>query len=203
MADASKDSLEVPVHQGYARWSETYDAQDNPLTILEKPLIRALLGNVQGLSVADIGCGTGRHAVCMAKAGAQVTAIDFSQEMMARAIERTRDWNIQFVAHDLTERLPFADSTFDRVLCCLVLEHIADLHGLIAEMARICRPGGFILISDLHPAMFLRGLRARFTDPETGQKVNVESYRHQIADYVNASVRASTALRSTLLTNPY
>ena len=92
---------------------------------------------------------------------------------MARAIEKTKDWDIQFVTHDVTDRLPLADETFDRVLCCLVLEHITDLDGMIAEMARICRPGGFVLISELHPAMFLRGLQARFTDPNTGQKVNV------------------------------
>lgn len=192
MADASRDNLEVvSVQQGYARWSETYDIQDNPLIILEEPLVRALLGNVHGLSVADIGCGTGRHTVYMAETGAQVTAIDFSQEMMTRAIEKSKDWDIQFVTHDLTDRLPFADDTFDRVLCCLVLEHIADLDGMIAEMARICRSGGFVLIAELHPAMFLRGLQARFTDPKTGQKVNVQSNRHLISDYVNAALRAN------------
>ena len=192
MANASRDNLEVvPVQQGYARWSETYDAQDNALIILEEPRVRALLGSVQGLSVADIGCGTGRHTVYMAEAGARVTAIDFSQEMMARAIEKTRDWDIQFVAHDLTDPLPLADEAFDRVLCCLVLEHIADLDGLISEMARICRPGGFVLIAELHPAMFLRRLQARFTDPRTGKKVNVESIRHQISDYVNAALGAN------------
>ena len=192
MADTSRDNLEVvSVQQGYARWSETYDIQDNPLTILEEPLVRALLGNLHGLSVAEIGCGTGRHTVYMAEAGAQVTAIDFSQEMMARAIEKTKDWDIQFVTHDLTDRLPFADDTFDRVLCCLVLEHIADLDRMIAEMARICRPGGFVLIAELHPAMFLRGLQARFTDPKTGQRVNVQSNRHLISDYANAAVRAN------------
>ena len=192
MADASKDNLEVvSVQQGYARWSETYDMQDNALTILEEPLVRALLGNIDGLSVADIGCGTGRHTVYMAETGAQVTAIDFSQEMMARAIEKTKDWDIEFVTHDLSDRLPFADDTFDRVLCCLVLEHIADLDGMIAEMARICRPGGFVLIAELHPAMFRRRLQARFTDPKTGQKVNIQSNRHLICDYVNAAVRAN------------
>ena len=41
-----------------------------------------------------------------------------------------------------------------------------------------------------HPAMRLRRLQARFTDTETGRKVNVESYRHLIADYVNAAVKA-------------
>ena len=191
MSDELKADLEtVPVRQGYARWSETYDMQDNSLIILEEPLLRSLLGNVQELSVADIGCGTGRHTLYLSEAGARVTAIDFASEMMAQAIEKTKDHDVRFVTHDLTERLPFDNDTFDRVLCCLVLEHISGLDPVIGEMARICRPGGFILISELHPAMRLRGLQARFTDIKTGQKVKVESYNHQIADYVNAALKS-------------
>ena len=58
MSDGSGVDLEtVSVRQGYARWSETYDTQDNFLIILEEPLLRSLLGDVQELSVADIGCG--------------------------------------------------------------------------------------------------------------------------------------------------
>ena len=64
MSDGSGVDLEtVPVRQGYARWSDTYDTQDNSLIILEEPLLRSLLGDVQELSVADIGCGTGRHTL--------------------------------------------------------------------------------------------------------------------------------------------
>ena len=191
MSNESKADLEtVPVRQGYARWSETYDTQDNPLIILEGPLLRSLLGDVQELSVADIGCGTGRHTLYLSESDARVTAIDFAPEMIAQAIEKTKDHDVRFVTHDLTERLPFDNDTFDRVLCCLVLEHISGLDSVIGEMTRICRPGGFILISELHPAMRLRGLQARFTDIKTGQKVKVESYRHQIADYVNAALKS-------------
>ncbi len=183
------DPETVPVRQGYARWSETFDTQDNPLIILEEPLMRSLLGDVQDLRVADIGCGTGRNTVYLCEAGASVTATDFTPEMIAQAIEKAKDQEVRFVTHDLAEGFPFANDAFDRVLCCLVLEHIPDLDVVIGEMARICRPGGFILISELHPAMFLRRLQARFTDAKTGLKVNVESYRHQTADYVNAALK--------------
>ena len=58
MSDGSGADLEtVPVRQGYARWSETYDTQDNSLIILEEPLLRSLLGDVQELSVADMKTG--------------------------------------------------------------------------------------------------------------------------------------------------
>jgi len=184
------DPETVSVQRGYARWSETYDAQDNPLIILEEPLVRALVGDVRGLTVADIGCGTGRHTVHLAEAGARVTAVDFTPEMMAQAIEKTKGQEVRFVTHDVKERLPLEGNAFDRVLCCLVLEHISDMDAVIGEMARICRPGGLVLISDLHPAMYLRRVRARFTDTESGLKVNIESYRHQVADYVNGARKA-------------
>ena len=191
MTDEPRADLEtVPVRQGYARWAEMYDEQDNPLIVLEEPRVRSLLGDVKGLTVADIGCGTGRHTIHLSEVGAQVTAVDFAPEMMAQAIEKAKDLEVRFVTHDLTERFPFDSDAFDRVLCCLVLEHIQNLEVIISEMARICRPGGFVIISELHPAMFLRRLQARFTDAKTGLKINVESYRHQIADHVNAALKA-------------
>ena len=108
VTDESRPDLEtVPVRQGYARWSETYDTQDNPLIALEEPLVRSLLGDVQQLSVADIGCGTGRHTLYLSEAGARVTGTDFAPEMMAQAVEKTTGHDVRFVSHDLTERFPF------------------------------------------------------------------------------------------------
>src|SRR5512133_1570407 len=65
------------VRRGYDRWAPVYDHDANPLTALEEPLVRVALGDVAGLSVVDLGCGTGRHALWLAAAGASVTALDF------------------------------------------------------------------------------------------------------------------------------
>jgi 2-polyprenyl-3-methyl-5-hydroxy-6-metoxy-1,4-benzoquinol methylase len=67
----------VPTQDGYDLWSAIYDAADHPLMVLEEPQINRLLGDVRGLRIADLGCGTGRHTLTMARAGAQVTAVDF------------------------------------------------------------------------------------------------------------------------------
>ncbi|MBI4578804.1 MAG: hypothetical protein HY718_03825, partial [Planctomycetes bacterium] len=53
----------LPTREGYDRWSSIYDGEDNPLIELEEPIVAGLLGDVHGLEVADIGCGTGRHAL--------------------------------------------------------------------------------------------------------------------------------------------
>ena len=72
----------VPVREGYDLWSRIYDEEDNPLVVLETNRVRRLLGDVRGLRVADIGCGTGRHAVAAAEAGATVIGVDFSPGML-------------------------------------------------------------------------------------------------------------------------
>src|SRR3989440_1878490 len=153
---------------GYERWAGVYDGEDNPLVLLEEQHIWSLIGEVQGLDVADIGCGTGRHALRLAAEGAHVMALDFSQAMLQRARAKPGAEAVNFIQHDLTQPLPLPNAAFDRVLCCLVLDHIADVDSLFAELRRLCRPNGFVNISVMHPAMLLRGVQARFTDPETG-----------------------------------
>jgi malonyl-CoA O-methyltransferase len=184
----------LPTREGYDLWAHIYDEEDNQLIALETTLVRRLLGDVHGLTVADIGCGTGGHALAMAQAGATVIGVDFSAGMLAKARAKPGAAAVRFVQHDLTRGLPFASGTFDRVTCCLVLEHIGELEGVFGEMARICRPEGFVLISDLHPAMRLRGIQAQFTDPATGHKMRPASVAHQVSDYVMAATRAGLCI---------
>jgi ubiquinone/menaquinone biosynthesis C-methylase UbiE len=192
--EAAVEPRLVAAREGYDLWSSTYDDEDNPLIALETASVQALLGDVRGLTVADIGCGTGRHALAMAAAGATVIGLDFSEGMLARARAKPGAAAIRFVRHDLVSGLPFAARSVDRVTCCLVLEHVVDLGAAFAEMARICRAGGFVLISDLHPAMRLLGIQANFTDPTTGRKTRVGGARHQLSDYVTAATRAGLGI---------
>jgi malonyl-CoA O-methyltransferase len=180
----------LPTRAGYDRWAPIYDAEDNPLIQLEETHVRRLLGDVAGLEVADIGCGTGRHARPLAQTGARVTAVDFSEEMVRRARTKPGAEAIRFVHHDLREPLPFPDGSFDRVVCCLVVEHIPNLTEFFRELRRIGRPAGFVVVSGLHPAMLLRGIQARFTDPATGRETRPLGYPHQMSDYVMAALRA-------------
>jgi malonyl-CoA O-methyltransferase len=182
------------VRRGYDRWAEIYDEEDNPLIALEEPVVRAALGDVAGLAALDLGCGTGRHALWMAENGAVVTAVDFSPGMMEKARAKPGAGRVRFLVHDLHERLPFPDGSFDVVVSGLVLEHLHDLGPFFAEARRVLRPGGRALVSGMHPAMFLRGVWARFTDPATGEKVHPGSVEHSIGDAVMAAVRAGFAL---------
>jgi SAM-dependent methyltransferase len=187
------DPIVVPTRDGYDRWAATYDTDGNPLPALEEPRVDALLGDVRGLSVLDVGCGTGRHAIRLARRGAVVHALDFSPAMLEQAKAKAIDANVTFQVHDLSKPLPFADETFDRVVCGLVIDHIADLQGLFAEMRRVCRRSGCTVVSVMHPAMMLKGVQARFADAQSGEKIYPASQRHQISDYCMAAARAGFA----------
>jgi malonyl-CoA O-methyltransferase len=184
----------LPTREGYDRWSSSYDTDGNPILALEEPLVERLLGDVRGLTILDVGCGTGRHAVRLASAGAVVHALDFSPGMLEQARQKAGTATVSFLVHNLAEPLPFAARTFDRVVCGLVLDHIADLGSLFCEMLRVCRTSGYVVVSVMHPAMMLRGVQARFRDPESGQETRPASYPHQLSDYVLATARAGCVL---------
>ena len=196
----------LPTKQGYDLWSAGYDADANPLITLENTLFADLLGDVRDRNLLDIGCGTGRHSIPLAEAGARVTGVDFSEGMLtkarakAAALTGATGGGVRFVAHDLHDRLPLPDHTFHVVLCALVLEHIKSLDHLFSEFERLTQPGGRVVITVMHPAMFLRGVQARFLPDaarENGtdeDKLTIDTVPHTIADYVNAAVGAGLAI---------
>lgn len=183
------ESVIVPAKDGYDRWADIYDSEDNPLIAFETEEVYRLLGQVHDLAVADIGCGTGRHALRLAAAGAKVTGLDFSEQMLAVAQQKPGAHKITFLRHDLALRWPLPNEGFDRVISCLVLDHITDVSAFFRELYRICRHGGCIVLSVMHPAMMLKGAQARFTDPGTGQKIYPQSVPNQISDYVVSANR--------------
>ena len=184
----------VPTQEGYDRWAEVYDRDDNPLIQLEERHFGTLMGEVAGLAVVDVGCGTGRQSLRLAAAGARVTGIDFSEAMLRRARSKPGAEAVTFIRHDLAQPLPFKTGSFDRVTCCLVLDHIKELDAFFAELRRLSRPWGFIAISVMHPAMSLRGVQARFIDPASGRRISPASRAHQMSDYLMAALRAGLAV---------
>lgn len=179
----------ISTSEGYDRWAPGYDTYDNPLIALEQPHVRAQIGDPHGLTVLDVGCGTGRHALWMADRGANVTGVDFSNGMLAQ-LRAKPNANIVVIEHDLTLGLPVDDTSVDLVTCALVLEHVPSLDPVFAEMARVCRPGGRIIISDFHPEMLRRGYHARFRESPEGPKFQMQGEAHTVSDYVMAATRA-------------
>ncbi|MDE0083075.1 MAG: class I SAM-dependent methyltransferase [Gammaproteobacteria bacterium] len=183
------------VRAGYDRWASVYDHDDNPLSALEEPHVRDALGDVRQLDVLDLGCGTGRHTAWLAAEGARVTAVDFSEEMLERARRKVPGTDVDFIVHDLNEPLPLEDASFHAVVSGLVLEHIRDPRAFFMDAHRVLKPGARAVVSAMHPAMFLRDVRARFTDPDSGKVVAPGSLPHQLGDFVMAALGAGFTLR--------
>ena len=189
------------VRDGYDRWATVYDHDANPLQALEEPVVREAIGNPNGLAVLDLGCGTGRHSLWMSAAGARVTAIDFSEGMLAEARRKLGADAVRFIVHDLHSPLPFTGE-FDLVVSGLVLEHLRDLGLFFSEAFRVLKPGGRAIISAMHPAMFLLGSQARFTDPASGEVVQPGSMAHSVSAMVMAAVKTGFQLRGVAEFSP-
>ncbi|MBU0617662.1 MAG: class I SAM-dependent methyltransferase [Planctomycetes bacterium] len=184
------DRIHLDAQSGYDRWSQIYDDELNPLVMLEAPVVRAWLDPPEGWRIADVGCGTGRHALWLAQAGALVDAFDCSSGMMAKARQKLSDAGVRLHHHRLPTPLPVPDNTFDVALLALVADHLADLETVFGDLRRAVKPGGGVIFTVLHPAMNLLGITARFTDPESGSEVRVEAFEHTYGDYVTAVLKS-------------
>jgi malonyl-CoA O-methyltransferase len=168
----------------------------NWLLELEEPEVDRALGDVKDLEVLDVGAGTGRHAVRVAQRGARVTAVDFSEEMLARARQKTGADRVRWLVHDVALPLPFEARSFDRVLSALVLEHIPvdDLASFFRDLGRVACDDGLIVVTAMHPAMFLKGVSANFRD-DSGE-VRPRSYVATLSDYVMGAIQAGLVIVS-------
>ena len=100
------------------------------------------------MHILDAGCGNGRYSKFLlrhADPGAVITAFDYSQQMLHRARARLRSERVTQVAADLT-RLPYADASFDAVVCGWVIEHLPDPRPGLRQLARVLKPGGKLLL---------------------------------------------------------
>lgn len=190
----SHDPIIVPAREAYDRWADSYQGKGNASVTLKNDEVRRLTGPVKELDVIDLGCGAGRHAIRFAQAGAKVTAVDFSARMLQQARRRPGAGGIRFVEWDLNQALPFDADSFDRVVCSCALEHVENLDGALAEMARICRPAGWVVLVEMHPALRRQDVAAKFEDPESGREIRPHSCQYQVSQYVMAAVRAGLSI---------
>ena len=187
---------ELSAREGYAAWAPCYEDDGNPLIPLEGPAVRALFGPVAGKHALDLGCGTGRHSLALVQAGALVTALDQSPEMMALARQKLQGHPVEWILHGLPAPLPFPDRTFALIVAGLVVEHIANLPSVFQEAARVLCPDGRVVLSCLHPDRTAAGQRARFIDPHTGVRRPITTYHRSITDYLAAAAQAGLTLMS-------
>ncbi|MHB8647463.1 MAG: bifunctional 2-polyprenyl-6-hydroxyphenol methylase/3-demethylubiquinol 3-O-methyltransferase UbiG [Thermomicrobiales bacterium] len=118
---------------------------------LRDVLVNKLRLDPAGKQTLDVGCGGGFLAEEFAKLGCAVTGIDPSIPTIAQADAHAKGAGLTITYRVASgEAIPFADATFDIVYCCDVLEHVDDLDRVIAETARVLKPGGIYLFDTIN-----------------------------------------------------
>jgi SAM-dependent methyltransferase len=132
------------------------------------PQTFALLGDVAGRRILDVGCGEGGYSRRLAQQGAQVTGIDGSPTLIEFARQRATQEQVA-VTHETRNANSLdglADESFDLALAAMSLMDVEDYGGAAREIHRVLRPGGELLMSITHPCFDGRGSRWHKVDGE-------------------------------------
>ena len=182
-------------------WSEDVRAgHDRYREVYTWPAFQGFLPDIAGLEILDLGCGEGENTRRLARAGARMSGIDLSTEMiaLAREAEAAQPLGIGYEVGSYAELAPFADAAFDACVSTMALMDGPRLGDALRQAARVLRPGGWIAFSVLHPCFFMKHFR--WPTKEYGQETHLE-----VGDYFAETVsddrwRFSKARREGSLT---
>lgn len=193
-------------------WIEQVEKDLNRSLVLDAPMLEQC-GDVSGKRVLDVGCGEGRFCRMLGERGADTVGVDPTERFIQRCIE------LDSVGEYLTasgEDLPFADATFDLVVSYLVLIDIPDFRAAIQEMARVLKPGGRLVMSNLQSFATTRdrpwirneaGEKLYFAmdnyNEERGERVewagiSIVNFHRPMHMYMNAFIDAGLVLKRYL-----
>lgn len=177
--------------------SPRYDLINDVLTVGNDRLWRVATTKAvaprKGKRILDLAAGTGTSSAALAAHGAHVVAADFSEGMLAEGRKRHAGNELIEFVHADAMALPFEDNSFDAATISYGLRNISDPRAALAEMHRVVKPGGRIVIAEFStpPAAIVRGPYAwygRNVLPRIAGAINreaAEAYR-----YLNESIEA-------------
>ncbi|MGN2610513.1 methyltransferase domain-containing protein [Aliivibrio fischeri] len=183
----------------YTTFAEQYDnvVQDNIYNAyLERPSLQAMLGDVNGCDVIDLGCGSGVYADYFIHRGvAKLTCIDYSPNMI-EIVKRKFGDRVTAYAQDASIGLiKEASESADLIISPLMIHYLEDLSVLFNDVARVLKNGGSFAFSTHHPfADFECTLSGNYFEREfitemwntVGEPVEVTFYRRSLTEIMNA-----------------
>ena len=190
--------------QAAQRYDRVVDLQIGPAT---RSLVRDRLAQEKRLGrLAELGCGTGFYTGVLAARADQVVATDLSPGMLALAKERVDAANVTFQTED-AQKTSFPDAAFDTAFMSLVI-HFTEPARTVAEMHRILKPGGTLIVANLDPGalggldrvvclirIVYRGLTGYRVRPPKGFGKNVLTAEQLTRHLVAAGFRVSSTER--------
>lgn len=156
----------LDAREGYRLWAPSY-SNETVTTALDDELAGQMLQGLPRQRLLDAGCGSARRIREIPDA----IGLDLSVEMLAAD-------DAQNVVEGDVRAMPFASSQFDVVWCRLVLGHLPDPWPAYMELARVCKPGGYVFVTDRHPDAVAAGHRRTFTAPD-GTVYEIEHHVHR------------------------
>jgi len=173
----------LPAQEVYALWASTYDQTPNPLLSLEERLLAPVLNAFAHCDIVDLGCGTGRWLRYFESLiPRSLTGIDSSAAMLAEAGRKCRKSTA--LIQSISAATPLQDRSCDCVLASFLLSYIPHIPRFADEIARILRPGGTLIISDLHPDTTIYGWRRTFRS--AGNLFEIATFAYTFLDLIAA-----------------
>ena len=175
-----ENTIEKKSSEAYDLWATDYDHQPSNLMLdLDKIIFNRLIGSidVKNRSVADIGCGTGRHwEKIISKEPARLTGFDVSNGMLDKLKEKFRGAEVLQIKDDVFPEIP--DASFDILISTLTVAHIKKIEQAINAWCRNLKNTAEIILTDFHPQLLAHGGKRTFEHDH--QHISITNFVHPV-----------------------
>lgn len=182
----------MTIQSAYNNWAEIYDSNQNKTRDLESIVKKKVLQDLQFNSCLEIGCGTGKNTNYLLQKSKTLVAVDFSENMLAKAKEKKELQDVKFIQADINKDWNFIQQQFDLITFSLVLEHIKNVEHIFKEANKALTNEGLIYIGELHPFKQYLGSKARF-ETENGVEF-IDCYTHNFSEFYNLGLENNFSL---------
>ena len=176
----SQHPVEKNSSEAYDLWAPGYDDQPGNLMLdLDRIIFNQLFTgiDVKNKSIADIGCGTGRHwNKILSKEPSRLAGFDVSREMLKKLKQKFPDAETLQIKDDLLSGIP--DGSFNILISTLTIAHIKEMKVAINSWCRILKDNAEIIITDFHPQLLAHGGKRTFSN--NGQLLSIKNYIHPV-----------------------
>ncbi|MBN2086906.1 class I SAM-dependent methyltransferase [Candidatus Peregrinibacteria bacterium] len=181
----------LPSKEGYARYAEIYDESEKYWDSFEKENLTPYIELTKGKKVLDAGAGTGRLSVKLKKAGADVTALDISPEMLHLLSQKNHD--IKTIEGDM-EDMPLEDESFDMVFSTLAMVHLKKIEPFMDEVYRVLKDDGIFVLVNIH-------YRKPLILDDGHGKYTIQCYNHFPRHVVEAAQKLAYGIEKEIIVN--
>jgi len=186
MPDRPADDHDAVTIDQFTRQAAPFAAMPAHSDAAINALIRAAARLGPGAAVLDVACGPGLVALDLATVARHVTGLDLTPAMLDKARELQRQRGLDNLTWQIgrADALPFPDGSFDAVVTRYSFHHFTDPAAALAEMVRVCRPGGRVVVADVHTSSAEQAAEydrlERLRDPSHVHALRLEELRELV-----------------------